>query len=226
MERRGKCCGTCLWCYTEEDELETYEDEELNIITVGDCLMGMKNFHKNLPYCQSYDALPELETNYIIYDETYLGPGFFIVNEIDGEVQRFLKIYISNKEGEPFYKIRAYELTKNPNEKSNKIRFNLSCYLNKDLFKIIKELKEKLNIQKIISIDKLHDKNSFIEINIENDAALLTVEKSNNENNFIDISIGNNYSSNYYEIINEFYEELFLLINDKKSNIIKNLKIR
>lgn len=223
METRGKCCGTCLWCYTEEDlKNDQYNDEELNTIQAGDCIMGMNDLHDTLPYCESYAPLPNLENTYVVYDETYLGPGYIIINEIDGEIQKFMKLYVSNKTGFPFYKIRAYTLD---NRVCNKIKFNLSHYINKNLFKIIKELRAKLKNNKIISIDKLNGKNSFLEILVENDAALITLSKESNDKNYIDISIGNHLSSDYYEIINEFYEELSLLATSKDDNFSKTLKI-
>jgi len=106
-----KCCKNCFWSFTPEDEeyLEGYSEEDPNRPQAGDCVLGQ--MHNNDYYCEAHqyiDGMEEYKT-YIFYDKTYLGPGYFIIQKIDDEIIRFMKIYILKDNGFPEYSIRAYE---------------------------------------------------------------------------------------------------------------------
>ena len=54
---KDKCCANCIWCFTEDDEMdiEGYQENDPNKPQAGDCVIGMdhgKNF-----VCEKHDYL-------------------------------------------------------------------------------------------------------------------------------------------------------------------------
>lgn len=60
--------------------------------------------------CQSHQFIEGIgnEQNFILYDESYLGKGFFIVHMKDNDIAKFFKIYRTNNEGYINYKLRVF----------------------------------------------------------------------------------------------------------------------
>lgn len=65
---------------------------------------------KTTDTCEEHQYIEGLEEekNYILYDEKYLGPGYFIINIQNNEINKFIKIYTTNNDGFPHYNIRAF----------------------------------------------------------------------------------------------------------------------
>ena len=232
METREKCCETCLWCYDENDikNYSPFGDEE--IPEVGECIMLMKKLHTGKPYCESYTAIPELEKNYVVYDDKYLGPGYFIINEIDGEIQKFIKIYISNNEGLPIYNIRAYEKGRvdNPDSSFSSINFDFSYNKDVKLQEAIYRLSQLINMKPIITINpSSKGKNQLLtKGNPKHSKIIISKDVWNGKEvctDFIDIILGDNYTCEYYEAINDFYNDLSKISINKKETVSRILKI-
>lgn len=83
-----KCCGNCEWCITEEEELaqikeKNYDEEDLNRPLTGDCSLGID--HGENYCCSQHNYMEKLTNIYVLYDENYFGPGYFIVTEYNKE---------------------------------------------------------------------------------------------------------------------------------------------
>lgn len=65
------------------------------------------------------------ETISVVYDDSYLGEGYFIVKEVDGEIKQWLKFYQSEEMGFPRFFIRGYETESrdNPNQEFRYLAF-------------------------------------------------------------------------------------------------------
>lgn len=212
-----KCCGNCEWSISPETEREIleeqcYDEDDVNRPRAGDCCIGMQ--HNGNYYCDSHLYIEGTEeyTNFVIYDEEYLGKGYIIVTKLDDEIVKFVKISIYSENGFPFFSIRGYEMksSDSPNEEFRKI--NITVKQNELLYELLHNFGKKLNNKKIYSIDSnVYGKNN---LSIKNgiDEVSLILEKDvfgvKNANDFIDILIGDNYScENYYDVLN-FYNEL------------------
>gem|GEM_PF-5427214 len=54
---KGKCCATCVWCFTEDDEmdLEGYKEDDHIKPQAGDCVIGID--HEKNYVCEKHDYL-------------------------------------------------------------------------------------------------------------------------------------------------------------------------
>ena len=95
-----KCCGNCEWCITEEEELaqikeKNYDEEDLNRPLTGDCSLGID--HGENYCCSQHNYMEKLTNIYVLYDENYFGPGYFIVTEYKRTAERGKKSYDHQK---------------------------------------------------------------------------------------------------------------------------------
>ena len=157
------------------------------------------------------------DKNYVFYDDTYLGPGYLIVNIKNRRVNKFLKIYSTNDNGFPLFAIRAYssEITENFDEEFSSIDFIFeNLEENKtSLYDIFAKLAHNLAGKSIFSIDPLSQGKNNLKLYTNTEITKITLSKDNynglqHPTNFIDIIIGDELScNNYYEVL-DFYNEI------------------
>lgn len=210
-------CSNCFWNFNEEDErnLEGYKEDDPNRPQAGDCCLGMDNNLCTCSYHEYIDGLEEYET-IIVYDETYYGPGYFIITKLDDKIVKFMKI-ISVREGNsPEFRIIGYE--KDLDKNSRKLIFKVSR--EHPLYEIFHKLNKDIGENKLYSLDKSCG-NSFLEINSHLNEASIILNKDifplNNSTDFCEILLVDNYTCNYYDAIVEFYNNL-----EKKALIKSN----
>lgn len=167
------------------------------------------------------------EKNYILYDDKYLGKGYFIINEVNNKIKKFIKIYTINDNGFPHYCLRGYgmESRDNPESDYTNIEFVFRSMEDYDngLYNTFLELVRNINCD-IFSIDELKEGKNNISF-ILNDKGIIRVviskdiwRGSQHPTDFIDINIGDNYTCVNYEAINKFYNKLEKLSFKKTSN--------
>ena len=94
-------CSNCYYGHNNIDNKEWYcdEGEIVEVPTNADDTCDEHQFVLGF----------ETEKNYLVYDNDMLIPGYVIINVIDGELKRFLKIYQINNEETSCLAIKAYE---------------------------------------------------------------------------------------------------------------------
>ena len=208
-----KCCGNCEWCITEEEELaqikeKNYDEEDLNRPLTGDCSLGID---PGEDYCCSQHNYMEKLTNiYVLYDENYFGPGYFIVTEYNKEPVILIKMFIAGSKTFPEFKLFAYE--KESNNYSTKLNksINLLSFKknNEDLYQIVKLLSSSLPYDTVLSSkDMVSDKDN---------------------KDFINITLGDPYTCKNYIQLSTFYNRLAKLSKGilKDEGMKKILKIK
>lgn len=203
---------TCGNCYNGHFNLsdrgeEMYCDEsgydEVTVLAEESC--------EDHRYLDGYEE----EKNYIFYDETYLGPGFFIINKQEDEIAKYFKIYIMNNQGFPSYGIRAFSTEKNKAEDDfETIKFtfrDIEDYEN-GLYKAFIDFYYALHEKTIETIDKFNQGRNQFCVGKNNHLVALFVTKDihgvKDATNFIDINIGDNVTCENYMAIANFYKQL------------------
>lgn len=157
------------------------------------------------------------EKNYLLYDKEYLGEGYFVINEINGKIIKFFKIYIINNNGFPHYCLRSFglEFRDNPDSDYTNTEFVFRNYEDYDngLYNIFLEFARNINCN-ITTIDKYYEGTNNISF-ILNDKGIVRMVISKDiwrgkqhPTDFIDINIGDNYSCINYEIVDKIYKML------------------
>ena len=151
-----------------------------------------------------------------MYDESYFGPGFFIIHKENDEITQYLKIYIDNNFGFPNYCLRAFSVDgrDKPDMKWNTIDFTFRSIEDEDngLLEAFQNLNLNLNGNEVKTIDyERQGKNHFGVKEIDG-KIILSISKEvwgiKNSNDFIDIVIGDNETCENYEAIATFYNAL------------------
>ena len=158
----------------------------------------------------------EEEKNYIIYDETYLGPGFFIVNKQGNEIVKYLKVFIMNKQGYPNYGLRAFSIhaKDNPDDEYNTIDFTFRDLEDDEngLYQVFTKLCINLNGETIETIDKFYQGRNHFSLNENSRVVTFSIAKDVNgvkdATDFIEINIGDDMTCRNYTAIAEFYNHL------------------
>ena len=163
-------------------------------------------------YHQFIDGMQN-EKNFVLYDESYFGEGYFIIHTEDEKVTKFLKLYIMNNDGRPHYGLRAFSIDgrDNPDEEFNRIEFIFRSIEDFDngLFEAFSILGANYD-KEIYTIDATHQGKNNISINVKNGIVKLICSKdvyrgTQHPSDFIDINLGDNYSCQNYEAINTLY---------------------
>lgn len=162
--------------------------------------------HKYMNGCEEYKT-------YVMYDDSYLCSGYFIISELDGEIVKFIKIYSStNGYGVPHYNIRAFE-----KDSIDKVEYQYRDIVIKAsygdiLFNIFYNFAKALKGSRIMSIDSTNEGRNNIFAKKDDKEALLTFRKDiygvREATSFININLGDNMTCRYYGPINEFYSNL------------------
>lgn len=167
------------------------------------------------------------EKNYVLYDDKYLGPGYFIINEVDDKIIKFIKIYTINNDGFPYYCLRAFgvDAKDNPNTDYTNIEFTFRSAEDYDngLYNIFIELVRNVK-GNITTIDEHYEGNNNISFSLSDKGTVRMVVSKDiwkgkqHPTDFIDINIGDNYTCVNYEVVNKFYNSLLELSCNKTNN--------
>lgn len=184
------------------------------------------------PEHQFIDGLSN-EKNYVLYDESYLGKGYFIINEVNNKIKKFIKIYTINNDGLPHYCLRSFGLESRDNPDSDytntEFVFRSMEDFDNGLYKVFLELVKNIN-GNITTIDEYQEgKNNISFLLGDKDIIRMVVSKDiwrgkQHPTDFIDINIGDNYTCVNYEAVNKFYNMLSEIThNNTKTNDIKRI---
>lgn len=170
-------------------------------------------------------------TTYVLYDEMYLSPGFFIISEKENEIVKFAKIFAINHYGFRHYHLRAYEKDSIDIDTQAYRNIELIAKEGEKLFEVLGYLAINLDGNSVLSIDPVeHGENQLSAIlNIDNSTIIFSkdVLGVKRATDFIDISIGDQYTCQFWEIIDNFYQDLAqnVLRETKDEDIGKILKL-
>lgn len=153
------------------------------------------------------------ETISVVYDDSYLGEGYFIIKEVDGEIKQWLKFYQSEEMGFPRFFIRGYETESrdNPNQEFRYLAFIMDE--NESAFsESIINLGCNLDGCIAYTVDPVNQGENHLLIKYGLATALIlgkSVYKGKEVcSKFIDISLGDEYSSENYLAFQRFYKDL------------------
>lgn len=199
------------------------------------CIYGYKSDVIPEDMCPEHQFIDGLgnEKNYVLYDDTYLGEGYFIINEINNKIKRFIKIYTINNDGFPHYCLRAFgiESRDNPNSDYTNTEFVFRSLEDFDngLYNVVLELAKNIN-GNITTIDEYYEGKNHISFILNHKGIIRMVISKDiwrgkqHPTDYIDINIGDNYTCVNYEVINKFYNMLSeLSCNKTKNNNIKRI---
>ena len=170
--------------------------------------------------------------NYVLYDDTYLGPGIFIINKENNKIVKFLKIYIMSNYGFPNYGLRAFSIYNNDNLKQeySVINFNFTKTddIKNNLYKIFYNLCIDLNGEKIETIDRFNQGQNYFSLKEENGMITLSIFKDvygvKHTTDFIDINLGDEMTCENYLAIATLYNKLLNInMKDASNTEIKKL---
>lgn len=178
----------------------------------------------------------EEEKNYILYDEKYLGAGYFIINIQNNEITKFIKIYTTNNDGFPHYSIKAFstDAKDKPEEQFTNIEFtfrDIEDYKN-GLFEVFHNLFRNINGNIETTDSKQQGKNNISFISTTKTINVIFSKDiwygKQHPTDFIDINLGDNYTCQNYEAINELYNSLASIAPNttKKHDIEKILRLK
>ena len=165
--------------------------------------------------CDSHQFIDGMqnEKNFLLYDKSYFGEGYFIIHTEDGKITQFLKLYIMYNDGLPHYGLRAFSIDgrDNPDKEFNNIEFIFRSIEDFDngLFEAF-SIFSKNSDKEIYTIDTTHQGKNNISINVKNGIIKLICSKdvyrgTQHSSDFIDINLGDHYSCSNYEAINILY---------------------
>lgn len=162
----------------------------------------------------------EDEKNYLLYDESYLGPGYFIIYKQREKITKFLKLYMINDSLIPNYGLRAFSIDGKDNLdlEYNSIEFVFRSNEDFDnkLFDVFLMFSKQVN-EKIETIDSLEQGKNNILLEKHNGIIKFIVSKDvirgkQHPTDYIDINLGDNYTCKNYEAINNLYNALSSLL--------------
>lgn len=202
----GLDCNTgieALYCTESGYEFETYPDSVCE-------------------YHQFIDGYED-EKNYMFYDENYLGPGIFIVDMKENDINQIMKIYVDKRNGMPNYRLRA---------------FNYG--LEDEYFNGVEFIFRKGEDDKIFDVFNMFLRNSERKIETrernkkEKDYILMTSDKSkfklivqkmcdNLKENYVDINLADLYSCKHYGAVSSLYNSLVSISPVNKDENVKIL---
>lgn len=158
------------------------------------------------------------EKNYFLYDESYLSPGFFVINENkEGKIQKWFKIYNVTIETFTSYAIRAFSVDKSDNldEEFNTINFTFRKIEDHEsgLYETFNNLCLRLNGSKVETFDKCSQGRNNFYLTENGGIVTFSISKDTygvkDSSDFIDVRIGEPHKDekNFIEI-SRFYSDL------------------
>lgn len=193
-------------------------DCNTGVETLYCCESNYEHEVKSEEVCESHQYVDGLENeqNFILYDDSYFGTGYFIIHTKNGEITKFLKIYIMNNDGYPNYGLRAFSVDGRDNSDAefNSIEFIFRSRedFENGLFETFSIFSKSID-KEIRAIDESQQGRNNISISTNNGVVKLIVSKDiyrgkQHPSDFIDINLGDNYSCGNYEAVNILYNTL------------------
>jgi|GEM_PF-4873809 len=213
-----KSCGNCFWSISDEDVDEilinnSYEKNESDYPEAGCGLESPEEVRtKTHQYCKTHSYIDGIFDTYVLYDDKYLAPGYFIISEIEGQLVKFAKIYMSNNHCFPYYNVRAYEVDSIDTDDIKFRHIDFTVDKGSELHDIIEKLALDLFRQSIKTIDSSLQGENQMKANLSDIDASLIFSKDvygvRHATDFIDINIGDNTLCEHWEALNKFYGSL------------------
>ena len=125
-----KSCNNCKWCLNSKDK-------------DGNCVIGSEPNENN--YCDNHRYIEGKINTYVLYDNKYLGPGYFIITEYDNDIVKFIKIYNNNYYGLPSYSIRGNEVDSFDTPDKDYRLIEIEASIGTELFNVINTFAKSLN---------------------------------------------------------------------------------
>ena len=147
---------------------------------------------------------------YTLYDEEYMGPGYFIIQEFNGEIEKFIKIFTTTNYGFSHYMARAYEkdVVDLPDQTFRKIAI-IARNEEYALYEIISDLAIGIENEKMLSIDPSNQGESgMVALYNIHCASLMCFKDVKHATDFIDVNLGDNYTCPHWLALNDFYQDL------------------
>ena len=226
-----KCCANCEWSISPEIEdiilkEQGYDEDDINRPKAGDCVWGYS--HNGKYVCDHHKYIENGIDTYVLYDDKYLGEGYFIITEYEEQIVKFIKIYKTNYFGLPSYSIRGYEVDSVDTDDRNFREIEISAGRDNVLFDIISNFANGLNKERIYTIDsRNYGKNNLTAEVYKNTAFLVLAKdiwKVRCPSNFIDIELGDHLTCDRYNEVAHLYKSLEEITSNKtKEDTIKRI---
>ena len=160
--------------------------------------------------------------NYVFYDESYLAPGYFIINKNDrGEVEKFIKIYSKSENGFPEFAIRGY---KKGLDEDCKPGIMVLEFRDKEedatfLYELLTDLCYEIDDKKIYSVDRaLHNDNNMYLTNDGRVTRIIMIKDFLTPSDYFDLIIGDDYTCENFDAFLKLYNKLNLCVTKKISD--------
>ena len=218
MER---CCNNCVFktcfgileMYGPSKEFLICNFDKCDEVTLPDSVCEFHSYH-------------EEKKTYVLYDEKYLGPGYFIINQYNEVITSYAKFHVSNYGKSPHYYVQAYEKDGARGEYKT-----INFYVDKgnELYKAIEKLHFGLRFKSIETIDSDNQKKAYFtaraSAGTEDPTGYLNFYNGLEEvTDFVNINIGDNTSCKYWDQFNEFYNDLsYIAIRETNENDISKI---
>lgn len=212
-----RCCGNCEWSVSSLCEEEMiieydYELDEQTIPKMGDCLLSID--HNGNYVCREHNYIENGIRNYFLYDDSYLGPGYFIITEYYGEIVKFIKLYQTGNEF-PSFAVRGYELYHDGRE-NIQIDINESNTINKELVAIISDFVNKINSGTLVK--------NKLKILENEDGISIILKRDESLKDYANVFLGNYDSCRYYKEISLLFRNLaWESYNRTDENVVKKI---
>lgn len=179
--------------------------------------------------CEYHRYYPgtEEERNHIFYDDSFIAPGYLIVNVKYGKVNKFLKFYNASQDGFPLLGVRAYSIdaTENPNEDFSSIDFSFRDIEDDEngLYNLFYELCNNLSGERIFAIDSFAQGRNNLKLDSNTKVTIITLYKDTYHGmqhpcDFIDILMGDEYTCDDFDSIFKFWSGLSKICTKKISS--------
>ena len=211
-----RSCSNCVDCHSkiiQDEEILMCENNPFEIKEVK--ATDVCDSHRYVENCS-------LEKNELFYDDTLFGPGFLIINTRNGEIIKFLKVFIINPNGVPAFGFKFFskEATKSDDD-----RFIISSFTFRDvedednnLYKIFDDFCDSLNNKTVYTHDILNKDESHF--NLYSDGNVISLnffkDRLNSSDELTDINLGNYFTSRCYR---EVFALFMSLIKYKKQTL-------
>lgn len=157
--------------------------------------------------------------NYVLFDESYLGSGYFIISELNGVIIKYIKIYTSNNCDYPNYNIRAFERGSVDVVDQHYRDIIIDIEKEEDLFEPLDELSFITNGEPILSIDPYEQGKNQFRVDAKEDVVSLICSKDvfgvKQATDFIDINVGDDKTRRSYLAVYIFFQNLNSICNKK-----------
>ncbi len=218
----SRCCNNCTYSH--------YFNDSIGRSIVANSNEGIRcdlnGFHTDFnERCKEHKYMKGCEEykTYVMYDNSYLSPGYFIISELDGEIVKFAKIYSSTNSYQiPHYNVTVFEKNSIDGVEYQYRDIVIKANSGEKLFNVLNNLAIALRGSKVMSIDPANEGKNNLFAKKRNKEAILTFQKDvcgvRKATNFININIGDNMICRQYGPISNFYRDL-AAICIKEANI-------